>query len=221
MPRPIPQPRRSELSEEDREAYDFAVSRQYPDATPGEERQLDPYHGGLLNSPPYSRLYELGGQTVRTASGYAPAERVLVDHVLSAEFGTNAFVEGFIAEGLIHGLRMEAMKAVRAHRDDDLTDDERFLVTYIRASVRGQVTDELWDQLVDRNGPRGAIEYTCFINYLLMTIRNIQAIVGPSMERTDEQVDRTFAEYESGARKPPPPRDPSLTGGDWLKSDSP
>ena len=40
---------------------------------------------------------------------------------------------------------------------------------------------ELWDRLVERNGPRGAIEYTCFANYLMMTIRNIQAIVGPSM----------------------------------------
>jgi hypothetical protein len=218
MPRPIPQPHRKDLDEADREIFDYAISRQYPDAKPEDDKRIDRYHGTLLNSPPYSRLLELGGQTVRTATGYSQADRVLVDHVLSKELGTNSFVIGFIAEGLLYGTRLEAMKAIRDGRDDDLTEDERFLVSYLRASVHGQVTEELWDQLVERNGPRGAIEYTCFANYLMMTIRNIQAIVGPSMERTDEEVERAFAEYASGVRKPPPPRDIGLTGGNWIES---
>jgi len=212
MPRPIPQPRRGDLDPEGREVFDHAIARRYPDAAPGDERALDAYHGTLLNSPPFSRPLALGAETVRTASGYSAADRVLVNHVLSAELRTNCLLPHFITEGLSVGMRLEAMQALREGRDEDLTEDERSLANYIRASVVGQVSENLWDWLVARNGPRGAIEYTYFVNYLLMTIRNIQAFVGPSAEATDEEVDRVLAEYARGARTPPPRVLPGAAG---------
>ena len=220
MPRPLPQPRRADMAPEDQELYDYAVSRQYPDAEPGEERDLGAYHGTLLNSPAFARLFELGGETVRMrgedADSYSQRDRAFVDHVLSAELNTNAVLSHFITEGLTLGIELPTQRAVREGRDEDLSDDDRFLATYIRATVRGECSDELWERMITRLGPKGTLEYTSFINFLLMTIRNIQATCGADGEPSDEEIERLFSDYETGARAAPAPRPAGITGhGNW------
>jgi hypothetical protein len=220
MPRPLPQPRRAELAPEDVELFDYAVSRQYPDATPGDEPDLGLYHGTLLNSPAFARLFELGGETVRMRGedpdSYSQRDRALVDHVLSAELETNAVLGHFITEGLSLGIDIPTQRAVREGRDEDLSADDRFLAEYARATVRGELSDEQWERMVGRIGPKGALEYTSFINYLLMTIRNIQATCGRAGEPSDEEIERLLSDYETGARAAPAPRPAGLTGhGNW------
>jgi hypothetical protein len=200
MPRPVPQPRRSDLAPEDREVYDHAVKRHHPDAKPGEERDLHGYHGSLLNSPPFSRLLELGGATVRLvgerSGSYSHADREFVDQVLSADFKTNIINKTHIPDGISAGVRVEAIKALRHGHEEDLTEDEKFLAQYIRASVNGKLTDALWNRMEKRLGVRGAVEYTLFINYLLMTIRNMQALAGT--EPSDAEIDAMLKGLEEG-----------------------
>ncbi len=205
MPRPVRQPRRSDLASEDRDVYDNAVRRHHPDASPGEERDLGGYHGALLNSPPYSRLLEMGGATVRlvgeTPGSYSHADREFVDQVLSADFKTNIINKTHMPDGIAVGVRIEAIKALRYGHEEDLTEDEKFLAEYIRASVAGKLTDALWDRMERRLGVRGAVEYTLFINYLLMTIRNMQALAGT--EPSDAEIDQMLKELEEGTRELP------------------
>lgn len=220
MPRPLPQPRRSDMAPEDQELYDYTVSRQYPDAEPGEERDLGHYHGTLLNSPAFARLLELGGETVRMRGedpdSYSQRDRAFVDHVLSAELKTNVVLKHFITEGLSLGIELPTQRAVREGRDEALSEDDRFLAVYIRASVRGELTDELWEQMDARIGPKGTLEYTTFINYLLMTIRNIQATCGAAADTSDEDVEQLMSEYETGTRATPEARPAGVTGhGNW------
>lgn len=220
MPRPLPQPRRDEMAAEDLELYDYAVSRQYPDAEPGAERDLGAYHGTLLNSPAYARLFEMAGETVRMRGedpdSYSQRDRAFVDHVLSAELNTNAVLAHFITEGLSLGIDLPTQRAVREGRDDGLSDDDRFLAAYIRATVRGELTDQLWDRMIERLGPQGTLEYTSFINFLLMTIRNIQATCGAAGEPSDEEIEQLMTDYETGARPAPTPRPAGVTGhGNW------
>jgi hypothetical protein len=205
MPRPVPQPRREDLDEEGRAAYDAAVVRHHPDAAPGEERELGAYHGALLQSTAYSKLLELGGWTVRTRGeepgSYSHVDREFVDQVLSADLKTNCINPTHIPDGLAVGVRLEAIKALRYGHEEDLTEDEAFLAAFIRASVSGRMTDELWDRMVDRLGLKGTVEYALFCNYLLMTIRNIQALT--AREPSDEEIDRMIEEFETGARELP------------------
>src|SRR5262245_28851330 len=163
MSRPLPQPRRADMAPDDLELFDYAVSRQYPDAAPGDEPDLGLYHGTLLNSPAFARLFELGGETVRLrgedADSYSQRDRAFVDHVLSAELRTNAVLAHFVTEGLSLGIDIPTQRAVREGRDGDLSDDDRFLAEYARATVRGELTDEQWERMVQRLGPKGTLEY--------------------------------------------------------------
>jgi len=220
MPRPLPQPRRSDLAAADQALYDYAVSRQYPDAAPGDERDLGHYHGTLLNSPEFARFFEMGGETVRMRGedpeSYSQRDRAFVDHVLSRELATNAVLAHFVTEGLSLGIDMPTQRAVREGRDEDLSDDDRLLADYIRATVRGELSDALWERMIERLGPRGTLDYTCFITFLLMTIRNIQATCGAAAEPSDADIERLMTEYETGARAAPTPRPAGITGhGNW------
>jgi hypothetical protein len=208
------------MAVEDREFYDYVVSRQYPDAKPGEERDLGLYHGTLLNSPSFARFFESGGETVRMRGedpdSYSQRDRAFVDHVLSAELNTNAVLLHFITEGLSLGIDLVTQRAVREGRDEALSDDDRFLSSYILATVRGELTDALWERMIERLGSKGTLEYTSFINFLLMTIRNIQATCGVLGEPSDEDIEHLLTEYETGVRSAPTARPAGLTGhGNW------
>ena len=208
MPRPVSQPRRSELSGEALEGYDHTVQRHVPDAKRGEEHVVHGYHGALLHSPAFSKLLEFGGWTVRTRGeepgSYSHADREFVDQVLSADLKTNIVNRTHIPDGVAVGVRLEAVQALRYGHEEDLTEDEAFLAEFIRACVSGTLSDALWDRMVARLGLKGTIEYALFCNYLLMTIRNMQALLGG--EPSDEEIDQLIADLESGARELPDAR---------------
>src|ERR1700760_3243674 len=178
MPRPVPQPRRSDLDAEGQEAYDATMARLVAGSSPGEEHAVNPYHGAPLHSPAFSRLLQLGGTTVRTRGEdpdtYSHTDREFVDQVLSADLKTNCIHPTHIPDGLAAGVRMEAIKALRYGHEEDLTEDEAFLAAFVRGCVNGTMTDELWDRVGERLGLKGTVEYALFTNFLLMTIRNIQ-----------------------------------------------
>jgi hypothetical protein len=102
---------------------------------------------------------------------------------------------------LAAGVRLDAIKALRYGHEEDLTEDEAFLAAFIRATVSGTMTDDLWDRMVERMGAKATIEYALFTNYLLMTIRNIQVLT--VYEPPDEEIDQLIADLESGAREVP------------------
>jgi hypothetical protein len=205
MPRPVPQPRRADLDEEGREAYDATIARLVIGSSPGEEHEVNAYHGALLHSPAFSRLLHLGGTTVRTRGeepdSYSHTDREFVDQVLSADLKTNCVQGMHLPDGLAAGVRLEAVKALRYGHEEDLTEEEAFLAAFVRGCVNGTMTDELWDRMVERLGLKGTIEYALFTNFLLMTMRNIQVLTGE--EPTDAEIDRLIEEFESGARELP------------------
>lgn len=205
MPRPVTQPRRADLDDDGQQAYDASVARHVAGATPGEEHDVGAYHGALLHSPAFSRLLELGGQTVRTRGldpdTYSHSDREFVDQVLSADLKTNCINGLHIPDGVAAGVRLDAIKALRHGHEEDLTEEEAFLTAFVRGCVNGTMTDELWDRMVERLGLKGTIEYSLFTNYLLMTIRNIQVLTGS--EPSDEEIDALIADLESGARELP------------------
>jgi hypothetical protein len=194
VPRPPRQPTRDQVPEEDRELYDTVVRRFAPDAPAGEPFELGGYFGTLLNSPPFARPIVELGRLVRlrghTPGSYSHADREWVDQVLCVDWKTNVVMPGHLTDAVAVGVRLEAIEALREGREEDLTEDERFLTAYIRQCATGTVTDESWERMVERLGVRGAVEYTLFVNFLQMIIRNMQAfgVHDPSAEEVDGMI---------------------------------
>jgi hypothetical protein len=99
------------------------------------------------------------------------------------------------------GVRVDAIEALMARRDDLLNDDERLLATYIRQVVDGKVEQSAYDRMFARLGTRGLVEYTGFILWLGWTMRMMQAL--DTGAPTDEQIKvdmKAAREIESGLR---------------------
>jgi hypothetical protein len=190
-----PGPDRAELSPEEQEAYDRVVARNaaylerphpYPDdhvpfLPSREEAARYSYASALLNTPlVFDHLRQIGViLRVRgdAAEGYSHADREWAVMVLSEELRnwSLGFYYGHMLDAVAVGVRPEAIRALRAGRDEELSRDELELATYVRQVVRGTVTQASYDRVEARLGKRGAIEYTAFVGFLLMMARLDQA----------------------------------------------
>jgi hypothetical protein len=207
MTRPPQQPTRDAIPPDERDDYDRVVARHQRARSdrPEElrsESDAGPYFGSLLNSPPLAAalahlgsLVRMRGENERT---YSHADRELVDQVLCADWRTACVQRTHIPDALAVGVRIEAIDALRQGREEELTDDERELVAYIRDVVNGTVTDESYAAMERRFGTRGAAEYTIFIGFLQMTIRLHQAFGVP--EPSDDAIDEMLRGFREGTR---------------------
>ena len=107
-----------------------------------------------------------------------------------------------IPDALAVGVRLDAIIALREGREEDLTEDERFLTEFIRQVRDGRVTDESFERMKQRIGERGVIELSIFIMFLVLTIRLIETTTGATGP-TDEEVAQILREYEDGTREIP------------------
>jgi hypothetical protein len=192
-----PQPERSEIAPEELAAYDRVVARQaaynYPEtrklyppehllesqAHDAASGRVQPYMGAMLNSPLIMDLISELGVVLRTrgeqGNSYEHKDREWVDMVLGEELQAWGVYYGHMLDAAAVGVRPEALQALREGRDEDLTRDELQLARYIRQVVRGTVTPESYLAIEERFGRRGAVEFTAFVGFLIMTIRLIQA----------------------------------------------
>jgi hypothetical protein len=185
------QPPRAGFGDEELDAYDAVLARMVPmrNTVPGLEPKFDEeigapdvgeYWGALLHSPLLAAIAIQMGRFVRTAAdrgeSYSHADREFVDQVLAADWRTNVVQGHHVPDAVSTGVRIEAIEALRAGRDEDLTDDERLLATFIRATVAGEVDDDLFARMRQRLGSRGLIEYAGFILWLQWIIRMMQVL---------------------------------------------
>jgi len=202
--RPPAPPKREDVAEPDLPDFDLVYER-CADKFGG----FTPYHGAIVNSPPFGAALNRLGRLARTAGDrddtYSHADREFVDQVLSADWGTNVLQRIHLPDAVATGIRPEAIDAIRNHHEEDLTEDEHFLASYIRQVVGGEVTDESFGRMVDRLGRRGAVEYTIFIAFLQMTLRLWQAF---GMEDPDDaEMDAMLEGYLDGSQTAPDFRD--------------
>jgi hypothetical protein len=199
-----PPPARDEVPEEEREAYDRVVERTA--RIHGMESIQARYFGALLNAPPLGDVLVRFGRLMREGQlrgSYSDAERELVDMVLATDLGYNGILDVHVPDALAVGVRPEAIEAVRKRREEGLTDEERQIVDYSRQVINGTVTDESHAALVARLGRRGALEFTVFCGFLLMTVRLWQALGVP--DPTDEEIDELFRGLLDGSIDVPSP----------------
>ena len=121
--------------------------------------------GVLLHSPGLAEKVCRAGAQVRLGSELTMAERELA--LLSTarekdgtyEWATHAPI------GRRHGVREEAITAIRDNLStDDLTEDERDIVEYVRELLRtNRVSQERFDALRERHGVRWLVELTATV----------------------------------------------------------
>src|ERR1700733_3578282 len=206
MSRPPAQPKRDQVPDDERAAYDAVIARMrkmagLPEAPAEEHMPGGAYLGALLNSPAMCQIVAQMGTFVRTAGNrqgtYSHADREFVDQVLSADWKTNVVQGVHIADAIGVGVRLEAIEALRYHHEEDLNDDERLLARYIRQVVDGDVDDETYGAIEQRLGTRGLVEYTGFILWLQWIIRMMQAL--GTHNPTDEEIDGIVEELRVGS----------------------
>jgi alkylhydroperoxidase family enzyme len=157
------------------------------------------YFGALANSPPLAAALTRLGTEVRRGGlrgTYTDADRELMDIALAVALGSNAILPIHIPDALAVGVRPQAIEALLARRDEDLTDGERQLVSFAREVVGGTVSDESYAGLRERLGERGAVEFTVLVGFLLMTIRLWQAFGLP--EPSDDEMRTLLDDLRDG-----------------------
>jgi alkylhydroperoxidase family enzyme len=200
-----PAPARDEVPEEEREAYDRVFER--TSRIHGLDSVQAHYFRALLNAPPLADVLVRFGRLAREGQlrgAYTDAERELVDMVLATDLDYNGILDVHVPDALAVGVRPEAIEAVRKGREGELTDEERQIVDYARQVINGAVTDESYAALVERLGRRGAVEFTIFVGFLLMTVRLWQALGVP--DPTDEEIDELFRGLVEGTISIPDPK---------------
>ncbi len=211
-----PAPRPEDIAPEDRAAYERALERRESAGSSVEDSR---YYAALLNSPQLADLLSEGGRFFTSSDlrgTYTHGEREWVDQVLFHELSDNRIVGRHMLGAIANGVRPEAVRALRAGRDQDLTPEELQLTRYIRSVVNGQLTDEEFADIVQRFGLRGAIEYTAFTCWLLMVLRNHQALDvwydgvrppdHPMSACTDEEIEDLVRRFCEGRVPLPPPK---------------
>lgn len=197
-------PPRQSVAAAELEDYDLVVAR--TERRYSEYELPQAYFSAIANAPVLAAALVRMGRLVREGQlrgAYSDAERELVDLVLSKDFGFNAILTVHAPDALAVGVRPEAMAAIWEGREELLTPAERQIAEYARAVVAGEVSDEMHERLVERMGDRGALEFTIFVGFLLMTFRLWQAVGVP--DPSDEEMGRLIGDLLAGRVELPEP----------------
>jgi hypothetical protein len=218
-------PQRSEIAPEELEDYDWVVNRienpnpynrHVQDVWPKTIPALRSFWYTMLVSPPISancgKLARAVNKFVpgseRKGGWWKPIDHELFDVVLGFEEPQrpNTF---HAIQYMAEGGRVEALEALYHGREQDLTEEERNVVTFHRHIIHGTMTDESWDWMEKRVGSeRGLVEFVFLINYIMMCHRLTQAInswkLVPGVH-TREDFGEMLQAYRAGKIKLPPP----------------
>jgi hypothetical protein len=100
------------------------------------------------------------------------------------------------------GIGVEAIEALRDGRLDDLEDEDRQQVDFVRAVHSGTVSDALWKRQIELlGGERAVVEQIVLALDVLLIIRVSQALGFPP-DTTDQGLAQMLDDYRSGRRAP-------------------
>lgn len=214
MSRPPIKPKRGAVREDELAEFDWLVSTIKP-LPPYFERLVSRFPSLTMNgyweaqavSPPIATQLRRMGQTIMRIGNregtWSSTDHEFVDLVLTFELGTFGLMPNHALQAVAEGVRVEAIEALRHGREEDLTADEAFLLTFIRAVIAGQLTDVLWSRMEHRLGsPRGVYEYVYLILHLWLSMRMHQALGNSEISQSD--FDDVLRDLREGTAELPP-----------------
>lgn len=132
-----------------------------------------------------------------TPGYYQPADHELVEFTLGFDAGYWAFHAGHTANAIVAGVRTEALRSLRTGKEEGLTDDEKLIVRFTRAVRDGEMTDDLWNQMIERIGTlKGTIglAYQVSISNAILQMMSVFGV--PAI--TPDDWDQLIEAYEKG-----------------------
>lgn len=213
----LPLPNRDELDEEERVIFDelFARSKRFFESVPanaGQEYRLTPYFQGLLQSPRVAKLWSSFGDYYQPAEhrgSFTHRDRELaeltVGMLLKGLMGTRYLAPIHVADAVGVGLSANDIKAIYEERFEELSPEDRQLAEYVRATVQGKLSPELFDALAERMGRKIAIEFTSYICYRvggMLGVRAMWRIQG--RDTNTERGEKILQAYLDGSAEPHP-----------------
>jgi hypothetical protein len=208
MTRPPREVERGEVRTEDLEFYDAVVKRsrapgrRFGEGVSGGEKRYD-YYVLMLQSPEMAYHLTQMGRLVRAAGlksgSYSHYHREFVDQVLCPLLGTNLVLPTHIPDAVAAGVRLEAIEALRHGRDEELTEEELLIATFVRQVSTMSMTDETWNSMEERIGERGVVELMIFTGLLNMILR-MQSALGMPVA-SDAEMDELIRELKNGSRE--------------------
>ena len=190
-------PRKLDVRPGEESSYHFMLKRiegakQAKVGVIGGEPYAANYFMALANTPVLAEgLARLGQAAMEVPGGehtFSHADHELIDAVIAFDSGFNWLMAGHATLAVQAGVRLEALEAIRGKREEDLTEEERLQVSFIRAVRDGSMTQEIWLAMWERLGSeRGTIEYAFFVllvqfNHLLAHAMGIPDITKPEMD---------------------------------------
>lgn len=160
----------------------------------------------LAVSPVIAQSLAKIGRTIRDGCdrgvGFSHADREWIDQVVCHDLDTEILQGTHLPAGLNYGIRAEAIQALRAGREEDLTEDERLMTDFIRAVMRGTMNDDIWARFCARSTERGAVEFAVLTMFLQLIARML-LVLRLTPPKSREEIDQLIDDYKSG-RQPIP-----------------
>lgn len=201
--------------------YTWANANRYKPGVPEADARLKPggdnyaysFYKAFTHAPGIFKAFMAGGRALQKHQGdpawksYSVADHELIDLVIGFDSGYWGLHVSHTPNAITAGARIEAIEALADGREEELTDDERQLVSFIRGVRDLTLTDDEWDAMIERLGSRrGAIELAFFVTYLWAHHRMSFAL---GVAAVDEQEWRQrLQEYKDGTRDPAPETSP-------------
>jgi hypothetical protein len=194
-------PDRDDVREDELAAYDSVIARQtaygyvefvkrfhHEDvlrAFPGD--RIQPYFAAMLNSPLVAAGMSDLGAVYRTRGefpdGMSHADREWVDMVVCDETECLWVLYVHAPDAVASGMRADAILSLIRGNEDALEPDEKRKADFIRAVIRGTMTEDLYRSVEDEIGVKATVELTAFTGHLLKTMRLMQAWGIPDITR--------------------------------------
>jgi hypothetical protein len=204
MPRPLTAPTAEDFHGEELELYKELMAS-WMHGRPTTDLLSNAWFAALMNWPAYfanrRELSRLLLTIPERAASYSHADREWADIVLATYMNTNVVLRTHLPDALGAGVRLEAIEAIRARRDEDLTSDERLLAVFCRQVLDGTVDDATYEAVEAYMGERATVEYVIFVTCLWETMRQMNAL--GQDEPPDAEIDQMIADFKSGEREVP------------------
>lgn len=188
MSRPPRVPSRDEVPEDERANYDAIVKAAHfsLEVTKDGEKAFEwnhsnlfmDYYSRLLVNPDAARAIRLVGGATRKgeyfegSGSFSAADHELIDLVLCFDADYWALLRIHTPSAVVAGVSVDTIEALRDRREDELDDDTKFVVRFIREVAGGTLTDESWDRMESRLGTeRGVVDFVILILILQLHVR--------------------------------------------------
>lgn len=177
----LPRFGREELPESERADFDAVRARwiedfeNWPEHVEGREHILE-HFTALSTIPPVAipaiEACEVIFRREGSPGTLSRADHELVDQILVLDSGYLGLIAWHTPTAIQAGVRIEAMLALADGREQDLTDDERQQVEFVRAVRDGQMTNDIWRRMSERLGSdRGVVDYVSLVLLLVFQHR--------------------------------------------------